>query len=97
MAKQPNIKTINSGYTSTDTLNQNFSALQQAFENTLSLDGSLPNSMKADLDLNGQDIVNAGNIYVNGQNVLNILDNITVSTQAPSGGDDGDIWFKVSS
>ena len=42
-------------------------------------------------------ILNVKAIYVDGVNVLNVLDNVTVSTASPSGGDDGDIWFKVSS
>jgi len=60
------------------------------------LDGSTPNAMQADFDLNGNDILNAGNIFVDGVNLLNLLDNVTVSVYAPSGGNDGDVWFKVS-
>jgi len=47
--------------------------------------------------LNGNALLNVNEIYVNGTNILNILDNVTVSTASPSGGNDGDIWFKVSS
>jgi hypothetical protein len=53
--------------------------------------------MQADLDLNENDLLNVRAIYVDGVNVLNVLDNVTVSTASPTGGDDGDIWFKVSS
>ena len=71
MAKQPDITTITTGYYSTTMLNNNFEALQSAFENTLSLDGSTPNAMQADLDLNGNDLINgvvrANKIYVNGR------------------------------
>ena len=97
MAKKPTLTTISSGYASNTTLNNNFEELRDAFDNTLSLDGSTPNSMSADFDLNGNDILNAGDIYVDGVNILNILDNITVSAYAPSGGNDGDVWFKVGS
>ena len=97
MAKKPTLTTISSGYASNTTLNNNFEELRDAFDNTLSLDGSTPNSMSADFDLNGNDILNAGNIYVDGVNLLNLLDNITVSSYAPSGGNDGDVWFKVGS
>jgi hypothetical protein len=97
MAKKPTLTTISSGYASNTTLNNNFEELRDAFDNTLSLDGSTPNSMSADFDLNGNDILNAGNIYVDGVNILNLLDNITVSAYAPSGGNDGDVWFKVGS
>ena len=85
MAKKPNI-----------TLNANFESLRTGFDNVVSLDGSTPNAMQADFDLNGNDILNAGNIFVDGVNLLNLLDNVTVSPYAPSGGNDGDVWFKVS-
>jgi hypothetical protein len=97
MAKQPVVNTISSGYASQSQLNENFSNIQTSFNNTLSLDGSTPNAMQANLDMNNQDIINVSGIYVGGVNVLNVLDNVTVSTASPTGGDDGDIWFKVSS
>lgn len=97
MAKQPVVNTISSGYASQSQLNENFSNIQTSFNNTLSLDGSTPNAMQADLDLNNNDLINVSGIYVGGVNVLNVLDNVTVSTASPSGGNDGDIWFKVSS
>lgn len=62
MAKRPTIKNISAGYTSTTTLNDNFEALRDAFDNTLSRDGSLPNTMSADLDLNGNDITNVNTL-----------------------------------
>ena len=97
MAKQPVVNTISSGYASQSQLNENFSNIQTSFNNTLSLDGSTPNAMQANIDMNNNDIINVSAIYVGGVNVLNVLDNVTVSTASPSGGNDGDIWFKVSS
>lgn len=97
MAKQPVVNTISSGYASQSQLNENFSNIQTSFNNTLSLDGSTPNAMQANIDMNNKDIINVRGIYVGGVNVLNILDNVTVSTAFPSGGNEGDIWFKVSS
>ena len=97
MAKQPTVTTISSGFASQSQLNANFQNLQTAFNNTLSLDGSAPNAMQGDLDLNNNDLLNVRAIYVDGVNVLNVLDNVTVSTGSPTGGEDGDIWFKVSS
>ena len=97
MAKQPVVNTISSVYASQSQLNENFSNIQTSFNNTLSLDGSTPNAMQANIDMNNNDIINVSGIYVGGVNVLNILDNVTVSTAYPSGGNDGDIWFKVSS
>jgi hypothetical protein len=97
MAKRPELNTISSGYASQSQLNENFANIEAAFDNTLSLDGSVPNALNGDLDLNDNDLLNVRAIYVDGVNVLNVLDNVTVSTASPSGGEDGDIWFKVSS
>ena len=97
MTKLPTINTISSGYASQSQLNENFTNLKNGFNNTLSLDGSAPNAMQGDLDLNDNDLLNVRAIYVDGVNVLNVLDNVTVSTASPTGGEDGDIWFKVSS
>jgi len=97
MAKRPSITNIASGFASTTALNSNFQSLQAGFDNVISLDGSTPNAMQADLDLNGNALLNVNEIYVNGTNILNVLDNVTVSTASPSGGNNGDIWFKVSS
>lgn len=53
------LNTISSGFQSNDALNANFTAIATAFENTLSRDGSTPNTMSANLDMNGYSIVNA--------------------------------------
>lgn len=53
-----NPPSINSGYLSTEALNQAFVDISAALENTLSRDGTLPNQMEGDLDLNGNSIVN---------------------------------------
>tara|TARA_R100001443_G_scaffold3451_3_gene10734 strand:+ start:35 stop:328 length:294 start_codon:yes stop_codon:yes gene_type:complete len=97
MAKTATVNTISSGYASQTQLNENFTNINTALSNTLSRDGSVPNAMSADLDLNNNDLLNVKAIYVGGVNVLNVLDNVTVSTASPSGGSNGDIWFKVSS
>src|SRR6056297_291394 len=62
MAKKPTISLISTGYSSTEQLNENFTALRDAFDNTLSLDGSTPNAMSAAFDLNSNDILNGGTI-----------------------------------
>lgn len=117
------LNTIGSRYGSIDALNDNFDAIETALENTLSRDGSTPNTMSANLDMNGYEVVNAGSISatslsVNGvdvaqsleddydgyvssmqtiyNNYLSITQKVTVSTASPTGGADGDIWFKVS-
>lgn len=75
MAKKPDITTIASGYYSRQALNTNFENLQDGFDNTLSLDGSTPNSMGADFDVNGNNILNAGQVdvdslYINGVSLV---------------------------
>ena len=62
MAKKPDITTIASGYYSRQALNNNFENLQDGFDNTLSLDGSIPNAMGADIDLNSNDLLNASTV-----------------------------------
>lgn len=66
MAKKPNISNVASGYQATTTINNNFQNTRNAFDNTLSLDGSTPNAMQADLDMNSNDILNADRLYVKG-------------------------------
>jgi hypothetical protein len=72
MAKKPTISTISSGYASNTQLNNNFSALRTGFDNTLSLDGSTPNAMNADLDMNGNNILNASEVNVDSLYINNI-------------------------
>lgn len=60
MAKKPNISTVTSGYQGTATLNSNFQNIRDQFDNTISRDGSTPNAMLADLDMNGYAILNVG-------------------------------------
>jgi hypothetical protein len=64
MAKLPTIVTIVTGYFSTAALNNNFTALKNAFSNTLSRDGSTPNTMAADIDMDGNDLLNVGELDV---------------------------------
>ncbi len=42
------------------TINTNSDRIEAALENTLSLDGTSPNAMQSDLDMNNNDILNAG-------------------------------------
>jgi hypothetical protein len=62
MAKTPPIQDIQSGFSSTITLNSNFTALKDAFDNTLSLDGSTPNAMQAELDLANNNVINVNTL-----------------------------------
>lgn len=77
MSKKPTVTTISSGFASNTQLNGNFTAIRDAFDNTLSLDGSSPNAMQADFDLNGNALLNVGsidadNLTLNGQTVTEL-------------------------
>lgn len=50
--------TITSGYHSTQSVNEELVKIAEAFENTLSRDGTTPNQMQSDLDMNGFRVLN---------------------------------------
>lgn len=52
------LNTIGSRYGSIDALNDNFDAIEAAFENTFSRDGTGPNTLEATIDANSQRIIN---------------------------------------
>ena len=77
MAKKATLVTITPTNNNVGVLNSNLNALNDALENTVSLDGSTPNAFTADLDLNGNDLLNAtslstGLLYINGTLVNSI-------------------------
>ena len=43
-------------------LNENFTAIEAAMEKTLSRDGTTPNQMQADIDMNSNDLLNANRV-----------------------------------
>jgi hypothetical protein len=63
MAKQPSLPTITGSFMSSTQLNSAFRAIEDAFDNTLSRDGSTPNNMEADLDMDSNDIINVDTLY----------------------------------
>lgn len=73
MVKVSPLPNITAGSTSAAKLNDAFTKIEDAFDNTLSLDGSAPNAMQVDLDMNGNDIVNVNGLYRNNINVLDAL------------------------
>lgn len=52
------LDSIDGGFSSNDLLNSNFQAIIDAFENTVSRDGSTPNSMSSDFNLDGNSLLN---------------------------------------
>ena len=64
MAKKPSVTTLASGFNSTEALNNNFTNIRDQFDNTLSLDGSVPNAMEADLDINNNDLLNVNSATI---------------------------------
>jgi len=82
MTKKATVKTITSGHASNTQLNFNFDALNDQFDNTLSLDGSTPNAMGADLDMNSNNITNAADVSTNTLTVAGVL--VTDATYVPN-------------
>lgn len=58
MSKIDPLVSVSGGLTTAATLNVNFQAIEDAFQNTLSLDGSTPNEMAADLSMGHNRIIN---------------------------------------
>lgn len=58
MSKAPTLTSVSSGYLSTQQINANFTAIINSWANNLSLDGSSPNTMSANIDMNTNRIVN---------------------------------------
>lgn len=104
------ISNLSSGFNSTTTLNNAFDAIEGELNNKVLYRNNPtgePNQMENDLDMNGYDILNVGSVEVGGVNILDemqtiyndylaLVDRVTISTASPTGGSDGDIWFKVS-
>ena len=55
---------VTTGYQSTAAVNANNALVEAALENTISRDGTAPNTMTGSLDMNGQNILNLGNPIV---------------------------------
>lgn len=74
MSKRPELTDLSTQYGAKEAFNGNNDAIREAFDNTLSRDGSTPNEMEADLDMNDNDILNANEthtdvLYVGGARV----------------------------
>jgi len=58
MAKRPTLTDVTSGFGTAAVINGNNAAIETAFDNTLSRDGSSPNQMEANIDMNSNRILN---------------------------------------
>lgn len=88
MAKAPTLIAPANDQGIKGSISTNNSRIVAAFENTLSLDGSTPNAMGADLDLNNNDLINAeavytDKIYLEGQDIIGVINDYA---QAATGG-----------
>jgi hypothetical protein len=77
---------ITSGFASNTLYNANNAAIEVALDNTLSLDGTSPNAMLANLDMNGYGLLNA--VSINGidttllTNLSSVITDAAVSANA---------------
>lgn len=67
MAININLNNITTGF-NLSKINENFQRITQAFQDALSRSGSTPNTMSADLDMNSQNVLNAG--YVTAEHLI---------------------------
>ena len=81
MAKQPTLSDVSTGFQSANVQNENNNKIEEAFQNTLSLDGSTPNAMGADLDMNSNDIINVDNVHAD----TLVLNGVTITPTSSVG------------
>jgi hypothetical protein len=65
------LNTIGSRYGSIDALNANFDAIETALENTLSRDGTAPNGMHANFDMDSNRVINLAD-GINNPDAVNV-------------------------
>jgi hypothetical protein len=78
------LNTIGSRYGSIDALNDNFDAIEDAFDNTLSLDGTSPNEMQANLNMGGNRIINTATA-INNTDAPNLAQVNSIISNASTG------------
>ncbi len=76
------LNAIGSRYGSIDALNDNSDSIEAAFENTLSRDGTGPNNMESNLDMDSHSILNADSVYADKLYINNALVVPTALAQA---------------
>lgn len=82
MSKKPVLTRIDNVQTSKVSLNDNYQTIEDHFEGFLSRDGSTPNQMEADLDLNSNDLLNVRRI--NAQEIVSNGSYVTGSVPVDS-------------
>jgi hypothetical protein len=88
MAKKATITPVTDTVNNASAINTQLNAINNQLDNTLSLDGSTPNAMNADIDLNSNDLLNVGTLHatditVSGSSVTGVLA-ISVASAAAS-------------
>ena len=65
----PDIGSLANNESARQAINDNFTAIETAIDNTVSRDGDVPNHMEADLDLNGNKVLNVADPTADGDAV----------------------------
>jgi len=94
-----NIGSLVDTTTAVNTLNSNNNLITTALDNTVSRDGTIPNTMSANLDMNGKNILNLPGAVSNGQPITMEQFNASTTGQGnlPVGGTVGQALIKNSS
>ena len=85
------LTTVSGGFYSQEQLNANFESIRQLSDNVLARNGTVPNHMEADLDMNSNDILNVNNLYTDnlilaGSTTLPVLVSRSQEVQTPGAG-----------
>lgn len=93
-----NVGSLIEATTAATTINNNFDTIETAFDNTLSRNGTSPNTMGASLDMNSNNIINLPVATVAGEPVtFEVFEAaLTGAGNLPSGGTTGQVLAKVS-
>jgi len=79
MAKKASLTPVTNTVNNANEINNNLNAINDKLDNTLSIDGSTPNAMNADVDLNSNNILNTNVVYaqdidIQGNSVNDLVD-----------------------
>lgn len=96
-----NVGSLIDATTAATTINNNFNTIETAFDNTLSRDGTSPNQMLSNIDINSNKIINLPNATANGEAVnyqqfislITPVEGFVVNTSPIFGGTPGGILF----